>query len=283
MKHFVGLFALIPLLSILVSYAPPARAAENVLSTNPHPILQDLAVRKAIAFCTNKDALLAAYDPELSPTERAARLMDSFLPPQHWGYHTPATQYAYDPAAGGALLETAGWTLPAGQPYRVKNGAVLTLSVSTTTAAARQAYMAVFIQQMAACGIRVINNPLAPEDFFSPGQKLGRGDFEMAGFAWMFGTDLAHAYEADGGLTSMYGCGSDPTPAGQYQDGQNFNNWCNETATQAMLDAANMQLPEATRLAAYHTAQDLFAADMPELPYSCAGMMSMAMPTNISR
>jgi peptide/nickel transport system substrate-binding protein len=91
--------------------------------------LSDINVRKAVAYCTDKDALIAAAYPHLSAPERAELVADGFIPKDNWAYVTPATVYAYDPVTGRALLEGAGWLLPVGEDIRMQDGKQLALSV----------------------------------------------------------------------------------------------------------------------------------------------------------
>jgi len=76
--------------------------------TRPHPALSDPLVRKAIAHCIDRDALIASVYTFVD--DKAALRMDSFVPKTHWAYSGPYTDYAYSPDNGNALLEQAGWT-----------------------------------------------------------------------------------------------------------------------------------------------------------------------------
>ena len=109
------------------------------------PILSDLNVRKAIAYCTDRFALAKAAYPTLTDPEIDALMMDSFLPSDHWAYTQPTTQYRFNPDQGRTLLEAAGWTVPVGETYRVNaEGEPLALQLTTTWADLRVAWGEVF-------------------------------------------------------------------------------------------------------------------------------------------
>jgi len=131
--------------------------AQLELSTSvepiPHPILSDARIRRAIAYCTNKDALIASVYPTLTPEQRQELVMDTFVPKTSWAYTAPTTTYPYSPTVGQQLLDAAGWTLQSGAEYRTKDGKELVLILTTTTAPFRMTYLTVFEAQMKACGI----------------------------------------------------------------------------------------------------------------------------------
>ena len=85
---------------------------ERAAFTTPDPILGDLRVRQAMAHCTNKADLAKAGYPLLTTEEAQSLVMDTFIPTAHWAYAGAenVTQYPFDVAKGGALLDEAGWT-----------------------------------------------------------------------------------------------------------------------------------------------------------------------------
>ena len=62
----------------------PTAAAAPGAFTNPHPILGDVKVRQAIAYCTNRPELIKSVYPFLSEEEQQKLLMDTFVPQGHW-------------------------------------------------------------------------------------------------------------------------------------------------------------------------------------------------------
>src|SRR3990172_4045561 len=75
--------------------------------TTPHPILSDIRVRKAIAYCTNRPELIASVYTFVDDPN--SLLMDTFIPSDHWAHADGVEQHPFDPEQGQALLEEAGW------------------------------------------------------------------------------------------------------------------------------------------------------------------------------
>ncbi len=223
--------------------------------TTPHPILSDVRVRQAIAYCTNRPELIASVYPWLSPEEQDALVMDTFLPQGHWALATEnIIRYPYDPEQGKALLEEAGWT---GEPVRSNaQGDPLSLAFATTNAQFRQTWSAVFIQQMADCGIQVIPTYAPGSWWFGSNTGLARRDFELGAYAWVG--------EADPGGQTLYACNQIPSPSNNWE-GQNYMGWCNERASRAII-AANNTLDREERIRQYAIVQEEFTKDMVSLP-----------------
>ncbi len=240
--------------------APTAEAPAAVSEawTTPHPILSDLKVRQAIAHCTNRPELIASVYPFLDEAQQGKLLMDANLPQGHWALATDGlTTYPFDVEKGAALLDEAGWTLAEGETERANaDGDVLSLSFTTTNAQFRQTWSAVFIQQMAACGVQIIPTFAPGSYWFGSSTGLRRREFELGAFAWVGETD-------PGGQT-LYACNQIPLPSNNW-NGQNYMGWCNDTASQAIL-AANNTLNREERIAQFATFQQEFTKDMVSLP-----------------
>ncbi|MGQ9528610.1 ABC transporter substrate-binding protein [Chloroflexus sp.] len=223
--------------------------------TTPHPILSDPRVRQAIAYCTNRPELIASVYPFLTPEQQQNLLMDTFLPKAHWAAAKDnITVYPFDPDKGKALLEEAGWK---GEPIRSNaNGEPLSLSFTTTNAQFRQTWSAVFIRQMAACGIQIIPTYAPASWWFGSSTGLSRRDFELGAFAWVG--------QADPGGQTLYSCNQIPLPSNNWE-GQNYMGWCNERASRAII-AANNTLDRAERIRQYAIVQEEFTKDMVSLP-----------------
>src|SRR4029079_8214360 len=84
--------------------------------TTPHPILSDLKVRQAIAYCTDRRALIKSVYPFLSDDDQTKLLMDTNIPAVSWAaYDGPEVQkYPFDAEKGKALLAEAGFTAAGG-------------------------------------------------------------------------------------------------------------------------------------------------------------------------
>jgi hypothetical protein len=267
-KYFV--FVMLAVLALVISACAPAAgpmpaapAGEAAASsgaeefTTPHPILSDLKVRQAIAYCLDRDALIASVYPYVE--DGSELVMDSFLPKTHWAYSGPyADLPMYDPEAGMALLDEAGWTLAEGASTcaPMPTGESLVIKFATTNAQFRQTWSAVMIQNLAACGIQIIPTYAPGSWWFGDTTGLARRDFELGAFAWVGQTEPA-------GRT-LYACNQVPLPSNNWE-GQNYMGWCNETASDGIVKATNTLLRE-DRVAAYNTVQQEFAKDVVSIP-----------------
>jgi hypothetical protein len=210
--------------------APPTATRTGPFS-RPHPILSDVRVRQAIAYCTNRPELIASVYPWVDDPN--SLLMDSFIPTDHWAHASGLPQYPFDRETGMALLDEAGWSLGSGASFRQNvSGEVLSLKFTTTTAAFRQTWATVFEAQMADCGIQIIRLHVPASWWFGDTTGLARRDFELGAFAWVG--------QGDPGGGTLYSCDAIPLPENDWT-GQNHMGWCNPTASDA-IEAANSAL-----------------------------------------
>ena len=81
--------------------------------TIPHPILGDLKVRQALAYCTNKLDLIKSVYPLVDEAAQQKLVMNTFIPSYQWAYagDENITIYPFDPEKGKALLDEAGWAM----------------------------------------------------------------------------------------------------------------------------------------------------------------------------
>ena len=227
--------------------------------TTPHPILGDLKVRQALSYCTNKADLIKSVYPLLAEEEQAKLVMNTFIPTTHWAYagDDNITIYPYDPEAGKALLDEAGWTLGEGADIRTNAaGDTLALKFTTTSAAFRQTWAAIWEAQMADCGVQVVRLHAPASWWFGDTTGLARRDYELGAFAWVG--------QADPGGQTLYACDEIPLPENGWA-GQNAMGWCNELAS-TNIKLANNTLIKDERIAAYTVTQDEFTKDVPSIP-----------------
>ncbi len=232
---------------------------EKEAFTTPHPILSDLKVRQALSYCTNKSDLLASVYPLTTEEQRAGLVMNTFIPRDSWAYagDDNVTVYPFDPEKGKALLDEAGWTLADGANFRTNAaGDELSLQFTTTTATFRQTWAAIWEQQMADCGIRIVRLHAPASWWFGDTTGLARRDFTLGAFAWVG--------QADPGGQTLYACDQIPTPANGWE-GQNYMGWCNEEASKN-IKLANNTLIKDERIAAYTVVQQEFTKDVPSIP-----------------
>ena len=239
--------------------ATEAPADEQTSFTTPHPILGDLRVRQALSYCTNKLDLIKSVYPLLTEEEQASLVMNTFIPRAHWAYagDENVTVYEFDVEKGKALLEEAGWTLPEGADFRVNAaGDELSLKFTTTSAAFRQTWAAIWEAQMAECGARIVRLHAPASWWFGDTTGIARRDYELGAFAWVG--------QADPGGQTLYACDQIPLPENGWE-GQNAMGWCNELAS-TNIKLANNTLVKDDRIAAYTIVQQEFTKDVPSIP-----------------
>jgi len=227
--------------------------------TTPHPILGDLKVRQALAYCTNKIDLIKSVYPLVSEETQKSLVMDTFIPKAHWAYagDENVTIYPFDAEKGKALLEEAGWALAEGADFRTNaNGDELALKFTTTSAAFRQTWAAIWEAQMADCGVRIIRLHAPASWWFGDTTGLARRDFELGAYAWVG--------QADPGGQTLYACDQIPFPENGWV-GQNSMGWCNELAS-TNIKLANNTLIKDERIAAYKIVQQEFTKDLASIP-----------------
>jgi ABC-type transport system substrate-binding protein len=240
--------------------ATPEPAPEQELSfTTPHPILSDVNVRRAIAYCTDRDQLIESVYPFLEEEQRQQMFMDTFIPRGHWAEATEnITRYPFDPEQGRALLEESGWQETGeGQARENANGEPLAIEFLTTDAQFRVTWATVFEQQlMQNCGIEIIRKHAPGSWVFGNASGLQRRQFELGAFAWVG--------QVDPSGSTLYACNQIPRPENNWE-GQNYMGWCNERASNAII-AANNTINREERIRQYAIVQEEFTKDMVSLP-----------------
>jgi ABC-type transport system substrate-binding protein len=227
--------------------------------TVPNPKLTDIRVRQAMAYCSDRVELVKSVYPLVPEEEQKKLVAHSFIPSTHWAYagDSNLTVYPFDLEKGKAMLDEAGWKLPDGAEFRVNAaGEELFMKFTTTSAAFRQTWAAVWENQMKNCGIRVIRQHVPASWWFGDTTGNSRRDFELGAWAWVG--------QPDPGGQTLYACDQIPFPENGWI-GQNYMGWCNEAATKGIKDANNT-LNRDERIAAYKTVQQEFSKDMISLP-----------------
>ena len=255
--------------------AGAAGAAGTGAFSQPHPILGDIRVRQALAYCTNRPELLQAVYPFLEEADRQKLVMDSNVPQGHWALaDEELTRYPFDAAKGQQLLDDAGWTQEEEGSVRANaDGAPLVLKFLTTNAQFRQTWAAVFEQQMLDnCGIQIIRTHAPGSFVFGDQTGIQVRDYELAAYAWVGEPD-------PGGLT-LYACNQIPLPSNNWE-GQNSMGWCNETASKAII-AANNTLDREERIRQYAIFQEEFTKDMVSLPLFNRSEVAAANPNLVN-
>ncbi|NTV62088.1 MAG: peptide ABC transporter substrate-binding protein [Oscillochloris sp.] len=249
--------------TVVVTPTPDSTAeAQAVMGreafTTPHPILSNPKVRRAIAYCTNRPALIAAVYSFLSEEQQQGLLIETNVPRGHWAATAEGiATYPFNPQQGGALLDEAGWALAEGDTIRTNaDKEPLALRFTTSDSQFRQTWSALFIQQMANCGIQIVPTYAPSSWWFGASTGLHRRSFELGAYAWVS--------EPDPKGRTLYACNQIPFASNNWE-GQNYMGWCNQAANQAILTATNT-LDRKERIKQYAIFQREFTRDMVSLP-----------------
>ncbi|MDG1169935.1 MAG: peptide ABC transporter substrate-binding protein [Sulfitobacter sp.] len=210
----------------LTNPSPDLPPETRATVAEPHPILSDFKVRKALSMAIDRALLTeVGYGKAGSPTCN--------LVPAPALYASDNTECLTQDIEGAkALLEEAGWTDTDGDGVRDKDGMKLALLYQTSTNAVRQDFQALIKDWWQQIGVETELRNLDASVFFGgdPGspdtfQKF-YADVEM--YANTFnGTDPQQYLAA-------YRCGGEPRPSSQWQ-GENINRFC-DPAYDAMID-----------------------------------------------
>ncbi|MDZ4719538.1 MAG: peptide ABC transporter substrate-binding protein [Roseiflexaceae bacterium] len=218
------------------------------------PTLQDIRIRRAIAFGTNRKRMAEAVygDGDRTP------ILDSWVLPGQ-SEVAPAdqlTRYPYDPEQARKLLAEAGYTDIDKDGIRSSQGVTLTFQLFTSEGPLRAQIAENFKEDMQAIGIGIDLVTLSTVDLFAATGPLFQRQFELALYAWIATPD-------PGGL-QLWSCLAVPSETNNWT-GDNFAGWCFRDADRAIREAVTtLDLPK--RQAAYLKQQQLWTQELPSLP-----------------
>ena len=98
----------------------------ELIAQDPHPILSDVAVRKAIAHALDYETIINNVY-----LGRGYQIASNVLPAVEWAHDPSIQPYAYDQEMANQLLEDAGWVDSNGDGVREKDGKELSLVLIT--------------------------------------------------------------------------------------------------------------------------------------------------------
>jgi peptide/nickel transport system substrate-binding protein len=218
-------------------------------------VLQDIRLRHAITYGTNRqamvDALFHGHTPPLEswvlPGQAEAAPLDQI------------PRYSYDPAQARKLLDEAGYITGTDGIRVSPDGITLTFQLVTAENKGYpilQEAARMFSQDMRAIGIQIDVTPLPADQLFAPDGPLFQRQFEMALFAWIA--------DADPGGLPLWSCNAVPSEQNGFS-GDNFAGWCFRDANRAIRMAVT-SLDPAERKAAYLLQQQKWAQEVPAVP-----------------
>jgi len=202
----------------------------------------------------------------------ASEVISTYVPAVHPLFPKEGlTEYAYDPDAGNALLDEAGYDQRDADGFRLDpDGQRFAPRLGTTAGnAMRQQLTQVFKENMAACGIDVQLYYVPSSEWFADGpdgELFGRR-YDLGEFAWSTGVQPA---------CELYMGTQIPGPAGETNEvtGGTYTGWGTQNQTgyyNPEYDAACQQalgsLPGTPEYTDAHTqAQIIFSQDVPVIP-----------------
>ena len=255
--------------SVQFHYTPGTIWEHVVFGINPSPqvtwrgdLFEDARLRQAAAYCIDREALMIELMGGYSVVP------NTFVPPDHpLNPASDLNEYAYDPQAGMALLQQAGWLDTNGdgvlEAYGIEgleDGAQLVFNFVTTTSQLRERIAQMVVANLAQCGIRanLTADTVRPEIFFTANVNspvFGR-TFDMTGFAW-FADVLPPCH--------LYLSSETPSAATGWS-GFNVSGFSNEAYDRAC-DAARGTAPGMQAYATNHAeAMRIFNEQLPAIP-----------------
>ena len=220
---------------------------ERIQFNTKHPPLDDVRVRRALAYAIDRDKLTRTL------TFGSATTADQDLPPFMWAHSSSVTRYPYDLAKAKALMKDAGWT-PGSDGVLQKNGKRLSLEMVTNNSNVTRRAGVVQVQSMLrALGVDLEIKLYSGALLFNTmqfGGILQNGKYDLSWNGWVAGIDPDQS--------SIYLCDARPP------HGNNTSFYCNAKMDEAQEVAlTNFDIP--TRKKAYTEIEALASGDLPLL------------------
>jgi len=217
----------------------------ELVTQEPHPVLGDVNLRRAIAYSLDYDAILSTVY-----RGQGYRLASNVLPAVAWAYDSSIEPYPYDPQMATQLLEDAGWTDSNRDGIREKDGHRLALTLTADAGNSLFQDLAVLIQE-----------------------HLGRVGFDITvetlEYGTLVGTLLNQTYDMV--IMKLEGLGADPNDSVLWSRsydipgaGFNFTSYQNPDLEQLLQSA--LSVPGCTttgRAPLYHRVQQIIHDDVP--------------------
>lgn len=149
----------------------------NLVEQDPHPILGDVQVRKAIAHSLDYDSIINKVY-----LGQGYRIAANVLPAIEWAYNNDIEPYQYDLEMAAQLLEEAGWVDEDGDGVREKEGKPLALRLSTNAGNTVREDLGVLVQdQLNSIGFDITFEAI---EFGTLIEDLDNQTFDMIIIGW---------------------------------------------------------------------------------------------------
>ncbi|MBK8051669.1 MAG: hypothetical protein IPK16_34025 [Anaerolineales bacterium] len=151
--------------------------AGNMIPQDPHPILGDLMVRKAIAHALDYQSII-----DNVYLGQGYQMAANVLPAVTWAYDDSLKPYDYDLELSNKLLEEAGWVDSNGDGVREKDGKPLQLTLVTNAGNKLREDLGVVVQdQLKQVGMEI---DLQVIDFGTLVEQLLGQTYDMVIIGW---------------------------------------------------------------------------------------------------
>lgn len=235
---------------------------DTLFAKDRQDILSDARTRQGLALCMDRQKVVDTVLFGLTTVPA------TYLPTEHPLYNDAAAAYAFNPTAGIALLEEAGWRDTDGNPatprqavgvQNVGAGASLLLTYYTTPAAQRRQVVDILTNSLAECGVGLNVQYLSSNDLYLPGPEgplFGRR-FDM----------IEYAMGVNGIEPPCDWFSTAQVPnAANHWIGTNASGYSNPEYDTACATARHSLPDEGAYTASHRAAQLIFAADLPAIP-----------------
>jgi peptide/nickel transport system substrate-binding protein len=209
-------------------------------------ILAKREVRQALAFATDRDALIRYL------LRGQARIANGILPPNHWAYEPNVAQYALDPARAERILDAAGFP-------RQQGGARFHLILKTSTEEQARLIGAVLQEQWRRVGVDLELRPLELATLLS---DAARGNFQLTYSRWVGANNDPDVFEF---VFSSKRFPPDGANRGHYRDSR----------VDALVDQIRTEADREKRKALCSQMQKILADDLPYLPLWFTDVLSV--------
>ena len=243
----------------------PEHGARRSTRDYPHPILDSIAVRRALSLAIDRALLVEiGYGP-------AGRIACNIVPaPEIYASRNNADCAVQDLEGARAMLDSDGWKDSDGDGVREKDGVRLSLVFQTSANAVRQDFQALIKQWWSQIGVETELRNIDASVFFGgdPGSPdtLQKFFVDAQMFAGAFdGTD-PEAYLAG------WRCDRIPTPENQWQ-GSNVSRYC-QPAYDALVDELREATDPEWRAELARGLNDMLMQDYTVLPLVNRGRVS---------
>ncbi len=215
------------------------------------PFLRDRRVREALKLALDRPAIVRSVLLDLGS------VINSHQVPTSWASGAPdLNSYAFNPTRARALLDEAGWRIPAGQTIRRRDGSptgeVMRLGIMWNTGnVIRQDVTAMTVRQWREVGVDAVDQPTEWSVLL---REWEHGRFEVVVSGWSLGMDpdpFSFFHSSQGARDA----------AGRvlgFNDG-NYNN----AEVDRLLEAGRLTVDIAERRAIYHRVDQILNAELP--------------------